>query len=171
VNLYIPSTLRWTRGGSQIALTQRSDYPNQDHVQFEVKASRPEEFAVSLRIPAWADQASISINGKRAPVQAGSFLRVQRQWKTGDHIELELPMTPRLEAVDPQHADTVALLNGPLVLFALTDTEPKVTHAQLLAAKRTGSQSWQVDTASGPMKMMPFTAIGEEAYSTYVRVS
>ena len=35
-------------------------------------------------------------------------------------------------------ADTVALLVGPLVLFAVTDAEPKVTRAQLLAAKRTG---------------------------------
>jgi DUF1680 family protein len=103
-------------------------------------------------------------------VQAGSFARVQRQWKTGDRIEVELPMTARLEAIDPQHADTVALLVGPVVLFAVTDSEPKVTRAQLLAAKKNGAQSWQVETAGGAMKMLPFTAIGEEQYSTYVRV-
>ena len=171
VNLYIPSTLRWTQGDSQIALTQKSEYPYDTHVQFEVKASRPAEFAVNLRIPAWADKASISVNGKREAAQAGSFARVERQWKNGDRIELELPMTTRLEAIDPQHADTVALLTGPLVLFALTDAEPKVTRAQLLAAKRTGTQNWQVETASGAMKMVPFTTIGEEAYSTYVRIS
>ena len=171
VNLYIPSTLRWTQGDSQITLTQKSEYPYDTHVQFELKATRPADFAINLRIPAWADKASISINGKREAAQAGSFARVQRQWKTGDRIELELPMTTRLEAVDPQHADTVALLTGPLVLFALTDAEPKVTSAQLLAAKRTGPQDWQVETASGPMKMLPFTGISEEAYSTYVRIS
>jgi DUF1680 family protein len=170
VNLYIPSTVRWTQGGAQVSLTQKSEYPYDSHVQFEVKASRAAEFAVSLRIPAWATGASVSVNGRRQAAQAGSFARVQRQWKTGDRIEVELPMTTRLEAIDPQHAETVALLVGPVVLFAVTDAEPKVTRAQLLAAKKNGVQSWQVDTGGGTMKMLPFTAIGEEQYSTYLRV-
>jgi len=41
----------------------------------------------------------------------------------------------------------------------------------LLAAKKNGAQSWQVETASGPVKMLPFTEIGEESYSTYLRVT
>jgi hypothetical protein len=65
----------------------------------------------------------------------------------------------------------MALLNGPLVLFALTDAEPKVTRAQLLAVKKNGAQNWRVDAGSDPIKMLPFTAIGDEPYSTYVRVS
>ena len=171
VNLYIPSTLRWTQGATQIVLTQKSAYPYDGHVQFEVKASRPAEFALYLRIPAWAEGASVSVNGKRESVQAGGFARVQRQWKSGDRVDLDLPLKARLEAVDPQHADTVALLVGPVVLFAITGSDPKVTRAQLLAAKSLGEQSWQVETAAGPLKMLPFTALGDEQYSTYVRVS
>ena len=60
---------------------------------------------------------------------------------------------------------------GPLVLFAITDGEPKVTGAQLLAAKKNGAQSWQVETAGGPVKMLPFIGIGDEGYSTYLRVT
>ena len=171
VNLYIPSTLRWSQGGTRIVLTQKSEYPDDGHVQFEIKTSKPVEFAASLRIPAWAEGASVAVNGKREAVQAGTFMRVWRQWKTGDRVDLELPMKPRLEAVDPQHADTIALLVGPVVLFAVTTEEPKVTRAQMLAAKKNGMQSWQVESASGPMKMLPFTAIGEEPYTTYVRVA
>ena len=96
---------------------------------------------------------------------------MQRQWKTGDRIDLELPMRARLEAVDPQHTETVALLVGPVVLFAITDADPKVTRAQLLAAKKNGPQSWQVEMASGLVKMLPFAAVGEEQYSTYLRVT
>src|SRR5579872_323256 len=117
VNLYIPSTVKWAQGGAQIELTQKSEYPYDSQVQFEVKASRAAEFAVSLRIPAWADEASVSVNGKREPVLAGTFVTVWREWKSGDRIELELPLKARLEALDPQHADTVALLVGPVVLF------------------------------------------------------
>jgi len=171
VNLYIPSTVKWAQGGAQIELTQKSEYPYDSQVQFEVKASRAAEFAVSLRIPAWADGASVSVNGKREPVLAGTFVTVWREWKSGDRIELELPLKARLEALDPQHADTVALLVGPVVLFGVTDGEPKVTRAQLLAAKKNGGQSWQVETAGGTVTMLPFTGIGEEQYSTYWQVT
>jgi DUF1680 family protein len=170
VNLYIPSTLRWTQGQAQILLTQKSEYPYESHVQFEVTTSKHSEFAVHLRIPVWAEGASVSVNGKREVASVGSFAQVRRKWKTGDRIELELPMKARLEAVDPQHADTVALVVGPLVMFAITDTDPKITRAQLLAAKKSGPQSWQVEAANGSLKMLPFTEIGEEPYSTYLRM-
>ncbi len=171
VNLYLPSTVRWTQDGAQVALTQTGEYPHDSQMQFEVKTPKAAEFAVNLRIPAWAEKASVSVNGKREAAAAGSFARIERKWKNGDRIELELPMTPRLEAVDAQHPETVALLVGPLVLFAITDAEPKVTRAQLLAAIRTGGQSWQIETAGGPVKMLPFTEIGDQQYTTYVRVS
>jgi uncharacterized protein len=170
VNLYIPSTVRWTQYGAQIELTQKSEYPYEPHVQIEVKTSRSAELAVNLRIPQWAEGASIAVNGKRKAASAGSFASVKRKWKNGDRIELELPLRTRLEAIDAQHPETVALLAGPLVLFAITDAEPAVTRTQLLAAKKTGAQSWEVTTASQPMKMLPFTAIGEQQYSTYLRV-
>src|SRR3984957_19334855 len=151
VNLYIPSTVRWTQYGAQIELTQKSEYPYEPHVQIEVKTSRSVEFAVNLRIPQWAEGASIAVNGKRKVASAGSFASVKRKWKNGDRIELELPLRTRLEAIDAQHPETVALLAGPLVLFAITDAEPAVTRTQLLAAKKTGAQSWEVTTASQPM--------------------
>ena len=171
VNLYIPSTVRWTHANSQIALTQKSQYPNDPHVAFEVKTSKPTEFAVNLRIPAWAEKASVAVNGKRQPAAPGNFMRIERQWRSGDRIDLELPLTTRLEPVDPQHPDTVALLVGPLVLFAITDAQPPLTRKQLQAAKKTATQGWTVETANGPMKMLPFTAIGDESYTTYVRVT
>ncbi len=84
---------------------------------------------------------------------------------------MELPLKARLEALDPQHSDTVALLVGPIVLFALTESAPTVTRAQLLAVKKTGTRDWQVETAGGVMKMLPFTGIGDQGYTTYLRVT
>ena len=173
VNLYIPSSVRWRRGSSQIEILQTGTYPFGSKVRFDVKPAQADEFGLHLRIPAWTEQASISVNGKREVVQLkpGSFAVVRRQWKAGDHVELELPMTTRLEAVDAQHPGTVALLYGPLVLFAATSEAPVVTRKQLLAASRAGAQRWQVDTKGGPMTMLPFIAIGHETYSTYLRVA
>jgi hypothetical protein len=170
VNLYIPSTVRWTQDGAQISLTQKGEYPYEPQVAFEVKTSKPAAFAVILRIPAWAEGASIAVNGKREAAATGTFTQVSREWKNGDRIDLELPMKPRLEAVDVQHPDTVAVLNGPLVLLAVAESQPAVSRTQLLAAKKNGAQSWQVETGGGMVKMLPFTAIGDEKYMTYLRV-
>jgi len=173
VNLYIPSTVRWSQDGAQIALTQESRYPFDSVVQFKVKTARVGNFTLNFRIPAWASGASISLNGRRLPTEIipGTFAAVQREWKTGDHVELDLPMALRLEPVDPQHPQTVALMFGPLVLFAITDAQPSLTRADLLAARRMDRRSWQVRTATAPLKMVPFTDIGEEQYSTYLRVA
>ena len=112
-------------------------------------------------------------NGKPLPgsVVGGNFVTIRRAWKKGDHIELDLPMTLRLEAIDGQNRQTVALLCGPLVLFAITDALPEVTSRQLLAAKKVGGQSWQVQTDSGTLIMLPFTAIADQQYSTYLIVT
>jgi uncharacterized protein len=172
VNLYIPSTVRWVQDGARVSLRQRSSYPFESHVEFEVTSSHPREFGVSLRIPVWAEGAAISVNGKRqqSDVPPGSFAAIRRTWKTGDRIGLEMPLTKRLEAIDGRHTDTVALLSGPLVLFAITDAAPKVTREQLLAATKSGERSWRAATAGAPLKMLPFTAIADEAYTTYLVV-
>ena len=173
VNLYIPSTVRWVQEGARVSLRQRSSYPFESHVEFEVTSSHPREFGVNLRIPVWAEGATISVNGKATgmAVVPGSFAAIRREWKSGDRVGLELPLTKRLEAIDGRHTDTVALLSGPLVLFAITDGAPKVTREQLLAAAKSGERSWRVATAGAPLKMLPFTSITDEAYSTYLVVS
>ena len=104
-------------------------------------------------------------------VKAGSFKAVRREWKTGDHLGLELPLTKRLEAIDARHPNTVALLCGPLVLFAITNARPVVTREQLLSATKAGERSWRAATSGAPLKLMPFTSIADEEYSTYLVTS
>ena len=91
----------------------------------------------------------LSVNGKRVsdPVDPGTFANVRRTWKDGDRIELELPMPLRLQAVDAQHPNLVALLRGPLVLFAVADTQPSFEMAGLLRARPTGNQGEALATS------------------------
>jgi DUF1680 family protein len=169
VNLYIPSTVKWTQDGAQISLTERSEYPHDSHIQFEVNTSKPVDLAVNLRIPAWAEGASIAVNGKREAAATGTFARIQREWKSGDRIDLDLPMKPRLEPFDAQHPDLVATLVGPLVLFR--DQSPSLTPAQLLSATKVAPGEWHVSTGQQTMKMVPWTAIQDQPYTTYLRVT
>ena len=170
VNLYVPSTLRWNQRGARVSLKQEGTYPFGSGVRFAVESSRAETFTLNFRIPAWADHASLAVNGKRATetVAPGTFARLTRQWKNGDRIELDFPMPNRLEPIDARHPKTVALVSGPLVLFAIAGASPPPTERELLQAKQVGTMEWRVETASGNLKMLPFTAIGDEPYSTYL---
>jgi len=173
VNLYVPSTLAWQFPNAQGNLRLTTDYPFSEVLQLDLITDHRDEFGIHLRIPGWTNEASVSVNGKRQPLELkpGTFAGLHRQWKTGDRIKLHLPMTTRLEAIDPQHPDIVALMYGPLVLFPLTNTAPSVTRPQLLAARRAAPKSWQVQTAAGALTLIPFTEITDQAYTTYVRVS
>jgi len=173
VNLYIPGTLKWRQGSTSVTLTQTTAYPYDSQIKINVTASRPAEFALRLRIPAWAAGASVSVNGRRimTPLTPGTFASIQRSWKSGDRVELELPLAMQLESINDHHPDVVALLSGPLVLFAVNDSAPAITRAQLLAAKKVAVNRWQSETASSPFTLLPFTSIANERYSTYLKLS
>jgi uncharacterized protein len=177
VNLYVPSTLRWMDNGTTLSLTQEGDYPFEDQVTFSLTSSQPAEQALCFRIPAWAEGAQLFVNGRRQAVLAvpGQFAVIQREWRTGDRVELEFPLKMRLEAINARHADTVALLRGPIVLMAVKERQesplPRVTRQQLLSAARVSERQWQANSGSGPVKLMPFTSLGDLPYTTYLRVS
>jgi hypothetical protein len=92
---------------------------------------------------------------------------LERKWQDGDRVELELALPLRLEAINSKHPDTVALVRGPLVLFAMGENQAKVTREQLLGAKRIAEEStW----AAGDVRFKPFVAIEGEKYNTYLSV-
>jgi DUF1680 family protein len=176
VNLYLPSTLRATNAdGAQLTLTQTGDYPFDGKITMRLGLSRPSKLSVRLRIPAWslASNPVIRVNGARlSPPVTSGFATLSRRWDDGDRIEIDLPLPTRLEPIDPQHPDTVALMRGPLVLFPITETSTAVTRAQLLSATRLANQSaWQANTGSGPLELRPFTAIQDQPYTTYLNVT
>ncbi len=172
VNLYIPSVLRWNVGANQIQMEQSGNYPVSDAVEFRVTAARPEAFALHLRIPAWADGARVAVNGRAVPLEVTKgFAMVRRTWKSGDMVELELPQRLRLEAIDAAHPEVVALMNGPLVLFAKTESQPALTRTQLLGARRSAGAEWVIDTDHASLTLVPFTEVGDAAYTTYLKLS
>ncbi len=118
VNLYIPSTLDWEQGG--LGLTLDSGVPLNGQVRLQV--DRAEDAApqrLLLRIPAWTEgRFALKVNGRKAPgtVQDG-YLLLERRWKAGDVVELDLATPLRLENAAGD-ADTVVVMRGPLALAA-----------------------------------------------------
>jgi hypothetical protein len=175
VNLYMPSSVRWVHDGAVVVLRQAGNYPFEDSIHFELLTTTSKEFALNLRIPEWAEGARIEVNGKQWAVapKPGSFATLSRLWRSGDRLDVVLPRRVRLEPIDSKHADTVALVFGPLVLFAITENDSRVsrTRAQLLAVVKTGDQTWQSGDAQHSMTFLPYVAIDDQQYSTYVRVT
>ena len=115
VNLFIPSELNWQEKG--LKLRQETKFPDGDTTTLTVTAGKPAQTAIRLRIPAWTRAGRVKLNGRalEASAEPGSYLTLDRTWKTGDHIELEMPMHLSVEAM-PDDPKLQAFLYGPLVL-------------------------------------------------------
>jgi hypothetical protein len=121
VHLYGESTARFEIGGKPVILHQKTQYPWDGAIRFGTECAEPTHFAISLRIPEWADGATVKINGAVSDVSSvlsDGYVRIERDWSTGDNIDLDLPMEARTLWADPrvrQDAGRAALMRGPLV--------------------------------------------------------
>ncbi len=176
VNLYVPSHVAWRRGSDRVALTQTTQYPHAPTTEIEIEVSSPGSFPVCLRIPSWAGpKTRIAVNGKTviAGPEPGKFARVSRTWKNGDRIEIEFEMPTVLEQADPQHPNLMAVVHGPLALFAIGEITERPSKSDLLAVSQiaSGSTDWRANTEAGTLTMRPFTAIQDEHYRLYLNVA
>src|SRR5262249_52248592 len=118
VNLFIPSALTWKEKG--LTIRQDTRFPDEDTTRLTVTADKPTRLAVQVRDPSWVKSGfTIAVNGKAeklaATAQPGSYVTVDRDWKTGDTVQVRLPMSLRLEPM-PDDPHVVAVLYGPILL-------------------------------------------------------
>ncbi|MCC2960586.1 glycoside hydrolase family 127 protein [Massilia sp. IC2-278] len=119
VNLFIPSTLHWREKGVQI--TQSTRFPDEGSTRLTVDA--PGSFTMKIRYPDWvaAGKMVVKVNGRALKLDAapGGYVSVARAWKKGDRVDVQLPMTTRLEQMSDK-SNYYAVLHGPIVLAAKT---------------------------------------------------
>jgi len=103
-------------GGTLVAIVEDTDYPFRDRIRLTVYPERPVTFPLHLRVPAWAKQASITVDGATADgVRPASYHKLERNWKAGDVVEIRFPMPLETER---HYHDSIVLRRGPTV-FAL----------------------------------------------------
>lgn len=113
---YIASVLTWKEKG--ITLTQKTSFPVEQQSVFEFKCENPVKLTLQVRYPSWAKNGfEIKVNNslKKFFSQPGSFIPIERIWKTGDKVEINIPFSLRLESM-PDDSNRVAVMYGPLVL-------------------------------------------------------
>lgn len=117
VNLFIPSRATWRERGAQFELN--TAYPYDGVVNVKVASLRKsQKFAVALRVPGWAKNPQLTVNGKAVKTESDAgYLIVRRTWREGDAVAFTLPLELRLEPT-PGDDTTIAVVRGPMVLAA-----------------------------------------------------
>lgn len=121
IHLYAPARVAGTIGaGHDIALRVDGDYPWDGRIRLTIEGAPGAPWRLSLRAPNWARTAAVRVNGAAADAapDAAGYLRLDRAWKTGDVVDLDLPLAARLTEAHPWIEPTrgcVAIERGPLV--------------------------------------------------------
>ena len=128
VNHYLGGTMD---AGDGLTVVQTTDYPWHGQVELTLQPAAPRRFALHLRIPrrdvsqlyrptpAAGGLRSLAVNGERqAVVERDGYAVLEREWRRGDRVTLEVPLVVQRVHADPRVAatrDRVALRYGPLV--------------------------------------------------------
>lgn len=132
VNLFIGSRINVEKvAGTDVEMVQKTDYPWNGTISITVNPKENRKFSVYVRIPnrrtsdlytdspAVSGYKSFAVNGKPVtPKREQGYAVVTREWKAGDHIEMELPMEPQRITADARvkpDDGRVALRYGPLI--------------------------------------------------------
>ncbi|AEE49143.1 glycoside hydrolase family 127 protein [Haliscomenobacter hydrossis] len=183
LNLFIPSELNWKERG--LTLRQETKFPQDGKVTLSFTCAKSQKLALNLRRPWWmkADW-QIKVNGKAVQPVAGTngYYVLNRRWKNGDKLELEMPMQLYTESM-PDNPNRIAFLYGPLVLAGqLGDKMPDPVYGTpvLLSAERRAEQLVQTQDlptlkfqirpeVAKPLAppLIPFYLSNKEYYSVY----
>ncbi len=194
VNLFIPSTLSWAERG--ITLEQTTLFPNEEVVKLTFTSTPTEATTLKLRVPSYAEGATVTVNGHPRSVVAtpGTYLTLSEPWKTGDSIELTLPMKVHIHKA-PDDPQVQAAMYGPLALAALLGTEglstsmtfgvqgpdlqgrahtlPEISGSGVWVSrvKSGGPDSLRFETSGqGPtLTLVPFNQVTDQRYTIYLR--
>jgi DUF1680 family protein len=166
VNLFIPSTLDWKE--RKVTVEQTTNFPNEDNTRLTIKGSG--KFDINVRVPGWATKGFfVKINGKEQKLMAkpGSYLKISRNWKDGDIVELKMPFQFHLDPVMDQQ-NIASLFYGPILLAAQEPEARKDWRKITLDAKDISK------SIKGDPRQLQFTiddVIFKPFYETYGRHS
>ena len=116
VNLFMPSRLNWKEKG--VTVTQETAFPDSESTRITVSTRKARRFPIMVRYPGWCKGMTVKVNGKAYPVDAKpeSYVAIDRKWKNGDVVEVNLPMEMRLEEV-PNLPEYVSIVRGRCILW------------------------------------------------------
>ncbi len=103
--------------GAALRVEAKTDYPVSGSIDLMFHPARPESFPVRLRIPAWSAQTALAVNGSKiADVHPGTYAIIERRWKPGDRVRLQLDLRGRVLRAADGSRQYATVARGPVVL-------------------------------------------------------
>lgn len=99
VNLLGPGRARFeTADAGRVDVVQETQYPFDGDIRIHVSPTRAARFALRLRIPSWAQGATLRVGDApfAGEVVPGTYAVIEREWHNADTVALNLPMPPRV---------------------------------------------------------------------------
>ncbi len=158
--------------GTQLQITQVSDYPNSGHVRLSIDEAPQTEYTIRLRVPAWAENATLSVytpnsgtvadKGQlvsRQDVPAGKFAEARRRWSKGESIELHFDVPTQWIEAHPlveECRGQLALQRGPIVYCVeSTDLPPQTSLLSTRLANDSPRPDYQLNTQYPKLEGLP----------------
>ncbi|MCL3780166.1 hypothetical protein EMN47_07150 [Prolixibacteraceae bacterium JC049] len=112
--------------GHAISITETTNYPFEERLEFTISTSWSTYFPLYFRIPAWCASAQLKINGKTIDQQpvAGKYIRIERTWNNNDKVSIAFPMDIKIQHWKANKNST-SINYGPLT-FSLKIEEKRV---------------------------------------------
>ena len=136
--------------GKSVEIVEDSNYPFEESICFTINPSEKVSFPFYIRIPMWTENSTVSVNGKPIAVKLlpGKYLCLEREWKKGDRVVLEIPMKLS-QSVWTVNQNSRSIHYGPLT-FSL---KIKENYKQVSSTETAiGDSKWQknADAAKWP---------------------
>jgi len=110
---YAPCVVQTVIDGIPVEIEVDTQYPFREDIMIRVRVEEPVSFPLHLRIPGWAEEASLAVGEElQGDLEAGTFHRLERRWEGDDRILLRLPMRVRASR---RYNNAIAVERGPLV--------------------------------------------------------
>ncbi|MEV5028285.1 glycoside hydrolase family 127 protein [Paenibacillus sp. LPE1-1-1.1] len=155
VHLYAGSEADLKLGAHNVRLVQEADLPSGNKVSVQVYPGEEAVFSLGFRQPDWCPAMHISVNGELLLTEGRSengYIRIERTWKNGDAVELELEMPIIRMKANPLVRETigkVALQRGPLVYCLEEADNGNLLHELVLPGNAQLQADFQSDLLGG----------------------
>ncbi|MFC0628874.1 beta-L-arabinofuranosidase domain-containing protein [Kribbella deserti] len=172
VNLYSPSVLKW----NGVTVTQTTGFPVEQGTTLRITGRA--RFDLLLRVPAWAEDFTVAINGDQQRVSAvpGTYVTLSRSWRDGDTVRVRMPFRLRSErALDQPGVQT--LMYGPIHLVAREARQTFLEFGLYGRAALSGDLAANLQPIAGNplhyrlggVELAPFYEGTEHAFHSYFR--
>lgn len=159
VVLYAPGRVTVPTGGGEETIEVKTNYPAEGSAVLTLHPAKTARFPLWLRVPAWTTRFTAMVEGQEYRGTPGQLLQIDRVWKAGDEVSVDMDLTVRLVPGGPSYPYSVAIERGPQVLALEQAANPGVLDLQ--AAGPRGAEVKLTDAAS----RLPRGWRGAQAYS------